>query len=179
MPNVVTAFIGMGANLNHPVRQIEKGIKGLNLCPDILVDAISPLYSSQPVGPQDQPDFVNCVVKITTRLSAQNLLLTLQTIENNQGRQRLQDWGPRIIDLDILLYGDHVINESNLVVPHEEMQNRGFVLLPLLDLAPDLTIPTLGTLTSLIETCPHMLLNKMANEINIETLILADTENAI
>jgi 2-amino-4-hydroxy-6-hydroxymethyldihydropteridine diphosphokinase len=123
--------------------------------------ALSPLYSSKPVGPQDQPDYVNAVLRINTSLSAQQLLTELQQIETAHGRVRNIRWGARTLDLDILLFGNAIINDANLIVPHVEMANRGFVLYPLADIAPsDLQIGQ-SSLAQLLAACPADGLHKI------------------
>ena len=143
MPDdAVVAYIGLGSNLEHPQQQLAQAITALNGLHRCRVLARSRLYHSSPMGPQDQPDYINAVVKLSTRLGAHELLHALQAIEQSQGRQRNgQRWGPRTIDLDILLYGDQLIDSKDLTVPHPGLPHRAFVLYPLWDLDPDLLIP--------------------------------------
>ncbi len=151
----VDSFVGLGSNLDNPVQHINKAhqaIAGLSGVEEI---AFSPLYNSRPVGPQDQPDFVNAVIHIKTRLSALDLLSQMQQIENAHGRVRSRHWGERTLDLDLLLYGQHSIKDPNLTVPHPEMPKRNFVLYPLADIAKkDLLIPGFGRLVELLAHCP-------------------------
>ena len=148
MPRV---YIGIGSNLDSPRLQVETAIAELRRLPDSNWVKCSPIYRSQPVGPQDQPDYVNAVAAIETETEAEVLLDTLQTIEQRHGRRRDgQRWGARTLDLDILLYGDEHISTDRLQVPHPEMQRRGFVLKPLHDIEPSLMIPGLGSLESLL-----------------------------
>ncbi len=107
------------------------------------------------MGPQDQPDYLNAVAKLETRLSPQDLLAALQQIETDMGRVRERHWGPRVIDLDILLFGVHSIDEPQLQVPHAGIAVREFVLYPLHRLEPELVIPVHGKLSSLLEQCPQ------------------------
>ncbi|HED17199.1 MAG TPA: 2-amino-4-hydroxy-6-hydroxymethyldihydropteridine diphosphokinase [Gammaproteobacteria bacterium] len=141
--DAVDAWIGLGSNLENPKRQLAQAVSalgGLNQCR--VLDR-SRLYLSSPMGPQDQPDFINAVVKLSTRLTAHELLQALQDIEQSQGRQRNgQHWGPRTIDLDILLYGDQMIDSEDLTVPHPGLSHRAFVLYPLWELDADLLVPT-------------------------------------
>lgn len=146
MSNGVDAYIGIGANLGDPVAQI------LTACARLAVDIPgtslverSRLYRNPPMGPQDQPDYVNAVVRVDTRLSARELLGELQRIEADCGRRRDGTrWGPRLLDLDILLYGDALIDEPGLHVPHPGIAERSFVLVPLQEIAPVLIVPGRG-----------------------------------
>lgn len=153
-------YIGLGSNLGNtpadtslltPQSRIENAVAELKQLPQSQWQACSPLYRSAPVGPQDQPDYINAVAAVLTELAPESLLDALQAIELAQGRQRdgLR-WGARTLDLDILLYGDRMIATSRLQVPHPEMAHRGFVLQPLHDLAPDIMIPEQGTVTELL-----------------------------
>ncbi|QPK62203.1 2-amino-4-hydroxy-6-hydroxymethyldihydropteridine diphosphokinase [Methylomonas sp. LL1] len=158
----IEAYIGLGSNLNDPLRQIESAAEEIAKLELVEEAALSPLYASQPVGPQDQPDYINGVMRIKTRLTATDLLAQLQQIENRHGRIRMVRWGARTLDLDILLYGDQLINLPDLVVPHPELPNRAFVLYPLADLAPvGLTIPGQGNLASLLAACPAIGLDRI------------------
>ena len=135
------AYIALGSNLNEPCRQLEDALQALAVLPQSRLLTQSSFYQSQPLGPQDQPDYVNAVAAIETTLSPLALLDELQCIENEQGRVRLRRWGERTLDLDILLYADAIIKEERLTVPHYDMTNREFVLIPLLEIAPDLQLP--------------------------------------
>lgn len=149
------AFIGLGSNLDNPVQHILQAKQAIIALAQVEFVAFSHLYNSLPVGPQDQPNFVNAVIQIKTCLSAQTLLSTLQDIENQHGRVRKQHWGARTLDLDLLLYGNLVINDPNLLVPHPELPNRSFVLYPLADIAgKNLMIPGQGSLDELLAACP-------------------------
>jgi len=150
-----TAYIGLGSNLDQPVEQLDSARRAVAELADVEVIVCSPFYASSPVGPQDQPDYVNAVMSIDTRLSAQDLLAKLQEIENAHGRVRTVRWGARTLDLDLLLYDQQIIREPNLIVPHPEMPNRAFVLYPLADIAGgDLPIPGYGCLSDLLAQCP-------------------------
>jgi len=145
------AYIGIGSNLDAPRRQVESALQSLRQVPQSTWVAQSPLYRSKPVGPQDQPDYVNAAAAIDTELEAEALLDALQEIENRHGRRRDgQRWGARTLDLDILLYGDQCISTERLHVPHPEMHRRGFVLKPLHDIEPSLMIPGVGGLEDLL-----------------------------
>lgn len=146
-------FIGLGSNMDDPEAQLHKAIKSLHQLQDSRFLCQSSFYRSKPVGPQDQPDFINAVVKLDTGLSARVLLDALHEIEKKQGRHRkgVQRWGPRTLDLDILLYGDEKINIESLVVPHPELHKRNFVLLPLNEIEPGIEIPGIGPVSQLLD----------------------------
>ena len=136
------AYIGIGSNLEDPLQQVKTAIAELAEL-DLEGDfKASRLYRSKPLGPLDQPDFVNAVVVLGTRLIPRALLKTLQGIEETHGRRRDgQVWGPRSLDLDILIYADSAIMESDLLIPHPGLYERAFVLYPLHDIEPDLVLP--------------------------------------
>lgn len=134
-----TVYIALGSNLHTPLKQLKQAVE--NLKKFTINFEISPFYGSKPVGPQDQPDYVNAVAKFDTNLSPIELLDKLQAIENNQGRIRLRRWGERTLDLDIILYGNEQINTERLTIPHIEMKNREFVIVPMYDLNPNLVLP--------------------------------------
>jgi 2-amino-4-hydroxy-6-hydroxymethyldihydropteridine diphosphokinase len=148
---MIKAYIGLGSNLDDPQSQLKKAIISLEMVPSTSVVKTSSFYRSKPVGPQDQPDYINAVVELDTELSASVLLDYLQAIENEQGRERKIKWGARTLDLDILLFGDEIINDDRLQVPHVEMHNRGFVLLPLNEIFSDCMIPGVGAVSSLLQ----------------------------
>lgn len=159
----VDAYIGLGSNLDNPVQQIESAQQQIAGLPQVELVAHSPLYRSSPVGPQDQPDYVNAVTHIITRLAPLELLQQLQAIENAHGRLRLVRWGARTLDLDVLLYGAQLIDLPTLQVPHPELPRRAFVLYPLADVAAsDLSIPGKGTLNQLLAQCPADGLQRLA-----------------
>lgn len=140
------AYIGLGSNLDAPQAQVERAVGALDKIPGCHVAARSSLYRSAPFGPVRQADFVNAVAALQTTLSAEDLLRALQGVERALGREPTERWGPRVIDLDLLLYGDAIIDEPHLKVPHPGIGARNFVLLPLRQIAPDLTIPGVGRL---------------------------------
>ncbi|MDG6898003.1 7,8-dihydro-6-hydroxymethylpterin-pyrophosphokinase [Actinobacillus delphinicola] len=135
-------YIALGSNLQSPVAQLEKALSTLAELPQVTVKKTSPFYQSSPLGPQDQPDFINAVALLETPLSAVELLDILQSIENQQGRIRLRHWGERTLDLDILLFDNDIIKTPRLTVPHYAMCEREFVIIPLFDIAPALVLPT-------------------------------------
>ncbi len=139
---MICAFIGLGSNLQSPVQQIHTAMDALKILPYSHFLAASSLYRSKPVGLLEQPDFVNAVVKIETQLTPVKLLSYLHTIEKAQGRIRSkQRNAPRIIDLDLLLYGDIILNKKNLTIPHPRLTERAFVLVPLMEIAKELMLP--------------------------------------
>ncbi len=136
------AYIGLGSNLSEPITQVKSAIKEIEKIAQSQVTSVSSLYLSKPMGPQDQDDYINAVVAIETSLSAIELLNSLQAIENEAGRVRKENrWGARILDLDIILFGNDIINTERLTIPHYGMTEREFVLLPLVEIAPTLKLP--------------------------------------
>jgi 2-amino-4-hydroxy-6-hydroxymethyldihydropteridine diphosphokinase len=152
----VRAYVALGSNLSDPERQVWDAIGELAWLPDTVLLASSRLYRTAPVGPPGQPDYVNAVVCLETRLSPQALLTELQAVELRHGRQRNGTrWGPRTLDLDIVVYGGEQVDEPGLKIPHRELPNRSFVLVPLADVAPGaMPIPGMGTLQALLDRCP-------------------------
>lgn len=149
------AYIGLGSNLATPEAQINTARNAITALPEVFEDAFSSLYRSPPMGPQDQPDYINAVMAITIDLSAIQLLRRLQQIELDHGRVRKDErWGARTLDLDILLYGQQMINQPDLIVPHYGLKERAFVLYPLQEIAPELEVPGQGTMTELLASCP-------------------------
>ncbi|SHF31211.1 2-amino-4-hydroxy-6-hydroxymethyldihydropteridinediphosphokinase [Modicisalibacter ilicicola DSM 19980] len=134
------ACIGLGSNLDEPLRHVEQALEALDRLPVTRLLAASSCYASKPVGPQDQPDFVNAVAQVATRLSPLALLDQLQALEQRHRRRRLRRWGPRTLDMDLLLYDDRVLDLPRLKIPHPAMFERAFVLVPLADIAPELMI---------------------------------------
>lgn len=144
------AYIGLGSNLEGPAGQITAAFELLDKLPETRLTGRSSLYQSAPFGPVEQPDFVNAVASIMTSLAPTELLGHLQQIERQQGRiQVIEHWGPRVLDLDLLVYGDTEILSPELTVPHPGIGVRNFVLLPLRELAPDLLIPKLGRVSDI------------------------------
>jgi len=136
------AYIGLGSNLSKPIEQVKNAINEIKNITQSQVTAISSLYLSKPMGPQDQDNYINAVVALETSLSAIELLNALQAIENKAGRVRKENrWGARILDLDIILFGNNIINTERLTIPHYGMTEREFVLLPLAEIAPNLKLP--------------------------------------
>ena len=145
-------YIGLGSNLNQPINQILSAIKLLENSKLISLVKASPLYKSAPMGPQDQDDYINAVVKIETTLSPIDLLDYLQSIERDYGRVRNKEqWSARTLDLDLLLYADKQINQQRLTVPHYGIAERAFVLYPLFDVAKDLVFPNRTHIKKLVK----------------------------
>ncbi len=151
---MATVYIGMGSNLDEPVKQLCRALLSLDQIISSKRLADSGLFSSKaltlPGDDRPQPDYVNAVVKMETQLDPRALLDQLQALEAAQGRQRLERWGPRTLDLDILLYDDGIISQADLTVPHPAMAQRNFVLYPLQQIDPDLHIPGQGDVSELI-----------------------------
>lgn len=144
------AYIGLGSNLDGPQEQIEWALAALGQLPQSRLEAAAPLYRSLAVGPGKQPDYINTAVRLRTHLSPHALLRELMALETARGRQRDRHWGPRTLDLDILLYGSLCLNDPELTLPHPRLAERNFVLLPLHDLDPDLILPDGSALTELL-----------------------------
>ncbi|MCX2781678.1 2-amino-4-hydroxy-6-hydroxymethyldihydropteridine diphosphokinase [Microbulbifer thermotolerans] len=154
-------FIGLGSNLAEPVQQLRHALASIAKIPQTELLRCSSFYRSAPVGPGDQPDYINAVAELETELAALQLLEQLQRIENAQGRERTVRWGARTLDLDILLFGPQRIDEPRLQVPHPRMAERNFVLLPLAELEPDLQLPSGESIQTLLQRCPPNRLEKI------------------
>ena len=158
----VRVYIGLGSNLEDPVAQVLDAVEELEMIPDSILVERSSLYRGKPMGSADQPDYVNAVVVMDTLLSPTDFLQVLTRIEDLQGRARDgEKWGPRIIDLDLLMYGKQKINTPDLTVPHPGMHERDFVIVPLSEVAGDVNIPGKGRLTALINKCENHSLRKL------------------
>jgi len=148
-PALVTAYIALGSNLRDPPAQIRSALSTLAAMLETRLVRHSSFYRNPPVGYVEQPEFVNAVAEIRTRLAPRDLLEQVLALERNQGRTRDFANAPRTIDLDILLYGGHVVNEPGLVIPHPRMLERAFVLVPLAEIAPDAVVPGIGRVSGL------------------------------
>lgn len=159
------AYIGLGSNLEHPKNQVMQALLELDLLENSYLLAYSSLYQSSPMtldGNSDkQEDYINAVAKLATQLEPVDLLDKLQTIENKQKRVRKKRWGARTIDLDILLYGNQVIQQKHLIVPHIGLKQRDFVLFPLFELSPNLILPDGSPLADLLSQCEQYDLQKI------------------
>lgn len=149
-------YIGLGSNLADPRQQLRHALTALDALPDSRLVAVSSLYASDPLGPADQPRYNNAVAALDTGLAPLQLLDALQEIEQAQGRERKAErWGPRTLDLDILLFGERLLEEPRLTVPHYHLHARAFVLYPLAEIAPpELQLPDGRRLADLLAACP-------------------------
>jgi 2-amino-4-hydroxy-6-hydroxymethyldihydropteridine diphosphokinase len=149
-PRWYPAYIGIGSNLESPLEQARRGIEALRCIDQSLLVACSHLYRSKPVGIVDQPDFINAVATVLTRLDSHALLAALNAIEDDHGRVRTgQQWGPRTLDLDLLSYSSDILVDDVLTLPHPRIAERNFVLLPWQEIAPHYRIPGLATVAEL------------------------------
>lgn len=154
-------YIGMGSNLADPAEQLRCAVEALAQLPQTELIGVSAFYQSDSLLP-GQPRYTNAVAALDSTLPPLDLLDALQAIENEQGRERLERWGPRTLDLDIVLFGDRLIDEPRLKVPHYHMQERAFVLYPLAELAPaDLRLADGRSLSDLLATCPFVGLERL------------------
>ena len=154
-------WVGLGSNLDDPIGQLQCAIQAFDASADFCDIQVSSLYSSSPMGPQDQPDYVNAVLGAETALAPLAVLDALQAIENHQGRERKRHWGERTLDLDLLLYGDKVIELPRLTVPHVGISDRDFVLKPLLEVAGDIQIPNKGRVSECLKQCQDFDLHRL------------------
>ena len=157
-------YLALGSNLADPLHQVDAALNALDALPQTQRIATSPFYRTPPYGPPEQPDFLNAAVALETDLSAEALLDHTQRIEREHGRVRKAErWGPRTLDLDILLFGDRLIDEPRLKVPHYQIQERAFVLYPLAELAPqDLRLADGRTIPALLAACPFVGLERLS-----------------
>jgi 2-amino-4-hydroxy-6-hydroxymethyldihydropteridine diphosphokinase len=147
----VPAYVALGSNLDDPRAQVERALVALDDLPDTRCVLRSSLYRSRPFGPVEQPDFVNAVAGVLTRLDPADLLGRLKALEARLGRERpVVRWGPRRIDLDLLVHGDARVSQPDLAVPHPGIAERAFVLVPLAEIAPDLVVPGAGRVRELL-----------------------------
>lgn len=152
---MIRVYIALGSNLAKPVDQVNCALEALAHLPRTRLVQTSSFYRSKPLGPQNQPDYLNAVVALDTQLPADELLDCTQAIEQNQGRVRKAErWGPRTLDLDMLLYGNSVIASDRLIVHHYDMKNREFMLYPLAEIAPALVFPDGESLQQLLQRVP-------------------------
>ena len=163
MIGLETVYIGLGSNLDDPSGQVATALQELDELPETYLVAASSLYRSAPLGPAEQPDYVNAVAQISTGLDPLSLLDTLQALEQRHRRVRKVHWGPRTLDLDILLYGDQWIDQERLQVPHPHMHTRSFVLQPLLEIAPDIVIPGKGPAKEWLVACDDMQIQPLSD----------------
>ncbi len=162
---VTQVFIGLGSNMKEPLIQLKSAATALRDTHGLSNIVFSSVYQTEPMGPADQPDYFNAVAQCETTLSADHLLDQTQLIENRAGRIRDRRWGPRSLDLDLLLYGQQIINTFRLTVPHAGIAERSFVLYPLADLAPSLDIPGKGKLSDLLDRCPQRGISRLQSSL--------------
>lgn len=140
----IVSFVGVGSNLGNPIGNCLRAVELISSLGEVEVIRRSSLYRTEPSGFSEQDPFINCVIEARTTLSAHFFLKSLQQIENDMGRIRAERWGPRTIDLDILLYGQKIISDKALLIPHPELHKRRFVLVPLCEIATDFIHPAFG-----------------------------------
>jgi 2-amino-4-hydroxy-6-hydroxymethyldihydropteridine diphosphokinase len=157
------AHIGLGANLADPEKQVRAALDELAAAPGIVLERKSSLYRTAPIGYDNQPDFINAVARVRTTLEPQALLDALLDIERTHGRVREFLNAPRTLDLDVLLYEDRVINTDTLNVPHPRAHLRAFVLLPLLEVSPDVIIPGIGPASAWLAHCQDQPIQRIAD----------------
>ena len=145
------AYIGLGSNLNNPKAQIEKALSAINRVEEVSLKEVSSFYESRPLLDMPGPNYINAVCGVETSLSAIDLLDVCQSIEDDQKRVREVKWGSRTIDLDILLYEQQVISNERLSIPHPEIANRAFVLVPLHEIDKEIKVPLLGPVKKLVD----------------------------
>jgi 2-amino-4-hydroxy-6-hydroxymethyldihydropteridine diphosphokinase len=157
------AYIGIGSNLNDPIYQVKSAIEALSKLPKTALQTASHFYQGPPADFSDQPDYINAVAVLETRMHAHDLLTELEAIELAHGRTRAtRRWGPRTLDLDIILFDEMSINTPRLIVPHPEFHKRAFVLAPLLEVAPNLVLPSGKKLHDLVKELPEIKLSIVA-----------------
>jgi 2-amino-4-hydroxy-6-hydroxymethyldihydropteridine diphosphokinase len=147
------AYIGLGSNLDSPQQQVLSAIAEITALDGVQAVEASSLYRSLPMGPQDQPDYINAVIAVDTSMDPHALLDALQRLEQDHGRKRLRHWGERTLDLDIIVYDDLILTDERLHIPHPGLAERAFVLYPLAEVAPSLQVPTFGPVSELLTRC--------------------------
>lgn len=156
------AYIALGSNLQNPTAQVSKAFEALNTLPETRVVRTSSLYRTAPVGYDNQPDFINAAAEVETELPALDLLRALLALEASFGRERPFPNAPRVLDLDLLLYDDLEMQTSELTLPHPRMHERGFVLFPLAEIAPEIAIPGQGQMATLLPACADQGVEKLS-----------------
>ncbi|NQX89852.1 MAG: 2-amino-4-hydroxy-6-hydroxymethyldihydropteridine diphosphokinase [Halioglobus sp.] len=163
------AFVAIGSNLGEPPRQLQRAVSALATLPASALQQVSSMYRSTAIGPGEQPDYLNAVALLHTALEPDALLLALQSIEHAQGRERGERWGPRTLDLDLLLYGQQEIHSSHLTVPHPRMHERDFVLYPLREISnTSLVLPGGKDIDYLLEQLPPGELEKLPDPLRVQ-----------
>tara|TARA_B100001996_G_C18667291_1_gene595351 strand:+ start:1346 stop:1858 length:513 start_codon:yes stop_codon:yes gene_type:complete len=160
--NTKDLYIGIGSNLNNPINQVEKAIKSISQLDNFNDMKISSFYESPPMGPSNQNNYINCAAMFKSGESPEDILLLLKDIESSMGRKKSSvRWSERIIDLDIIIYGDLIYQSDLLTIPHINAYERAFVLLPLIDINPDIYIPKQGYAKDLIKDCLYNYIKKI------------------
>ncbi|VFP78611.1 2-amino-4-hydroxy-6-hydroxymethyldihydropteridinepyrophosphokinase [Candidatus Erwinia haradaeae] len=155
-------YLSLGSNISNPLTQLKNAINKIKHIKDAQVIIQSPLYYSPPYGPIKQPYFLNIAIAIETYLTADIFLDQIQNIEKEQGRVRKTDrWGPRTLDIDIMLFGKQILNTPRLTLPHYDMHNRAFMLLPLFDIAPNLYLPDGRRLSNLLASLDERIIKNV------------------
>ncbi len=162
---MINAYIALGSNLGDSRALLSSALAAVAKLPGTDLESVSPAYVSKAVGPGEQRDYLNLVARLSTALPAHELLQALQRIESDHGRRRSERWAARTLDLDILLYGDQTLSDASLTVPHPRMAERDFVLVPLSDLDPDLTLPCGTPISTLLARCPDAGLQALGDTI--------------
>jgi len=162
--SAVDCYIAVGSNLDNPVRQVRLGFEAMAALPETTLVAASSLYANPPIGPPDQPDYINAVVRLRTTLLPTVLLDALKALEQAAGRRAGRPWGERVLDLDILTYGERCIRQDRLRVPHPEIARRRFVLEPWLEIAPEARLPDGARLADLLAQAPPHRLTRLAQQ---------------
>ncbi|MFC4700894.1 2-amino-4-hydroxy-6-hydroxymethyldihydropteridine diphosphokinase [Glaciecola siphonariae] len=166
-----SAYIGLGSNLASPSEQIKQALVELHAHHQICVQRCSHLYQSAPMGPKDQPDYVNAVCRLTTSLAPLELLDILQDIEQNHGRERIgEKWGPRTLDLDMLMFNELRLQSERLILPHYGMSQREFVLVPLFEIAPDLIMQDGQKLATWVSKCNLVGLKRLPGAVDFASI---------
>jgi 2-amino-4-hydroxy-6-hydroxymethyldihydropteridine diphosphokinase len=147
-------YIGLGSNLADPEMQVRSALNELKNIADTELLQSSSLYKSPPMGPQDQPDYINAVALCETELAPLDFLAALQAIEQQHGRVRNRHWGERTLDLDLLVYGQEIVELPGLTIPHPGIAERAFVLYPMAEIAPNIIVPKFGAISELVANCP-------------------------
>jgi 2-amino-4-hydroxy-6-hydroxymethyldihydropteridine diphosphokinase len=172
---MIAAYIGLGSNLQKPIRQLRSAVAAIRQLPDSKIAGISSAYGSAALGPGEQPDYLNAVLRLNTDLAPETLLEKLQQIENSQGRVRTERWGARTLDLDILLYGDLQIATPTLTIPHAALPLRNFVLYPLVEISgPNLVLPDGSDLGTLLARCTQGDLVKTRLRLDQDAIVPGD-----
>lgn len=161
MTHTHTAYIALGANLGDAPQTLKASLTHLAQHPDVTIEAVSSFYRTAPVGLTEQPDFVNAVARLVTRLDPETLLHTLLSIEGMFGRIRQTRNGPRTLDLDLLLYDGLVLEKDNLTLPHPRLHLRAFVLVPLAEIAPDLSLPHRGSVRAWLPAVANQAIHRI------------------